>query len=153
MTGKGNDQCVVDMNARTCTCRKWELTGIPCKHAVAAMWDMAVNGVEVGIPESYVNPCYWLTTWKTMYSFKIGGVNGMTHWPISPSPLTILPPKHRVQAGRPKKSRRKTADELSKKMVVGGKLSKAGGVMTCGICRGVGHNRRGCKQKGKRGVM
>ncbi|GJS81480.1 hypothetical protein Tco_0748021 [Tanacetum coccineum] len=33
--------------------RKWEITGMPCKHAVACIWDMANNGLEPGIPESY----------------------------------------------------------------------------------------------------
>ena len=33
--GPHGDQCVVNMNLRTCSCKKWELTGMPCKHAVA----------------------------------------------------------------------------------------------------------------------
>nr|KAJ0214920.1 hypothetical protein LSAT_V11C300150270 [Lactuca sativa] len=37
--GVWNDQYVVNMNERYCTCRKWELTGIPYKH-VAVIWDM-----------------------------------------------------------------------------------------------------------------
>ncbi|GJT35535.1 heat stress transcription factor B-4-like protein [Tanacetum coccineum] len=37
------DQCVVDVVSMTCSCRKWELTGIPCKHVVAACWNMALN--------------------------------------------------------------------------------------------------------------
>ncbi|GKG13729.1 hypothetical protein Tco_0350689, partial [Tanacetum coccineum] len=28
--------------------RKWEITGMPCKHAVACIWDMANNGLEPG---------------------------------------------------------------------------------------------------------
>ncbi|GJR48025.1 hypothetical protein Tco_1316128 [Tanacetum coccineum] len=31
---------------------KWELTGIPCKHAVAAIYNMFENSVGVGIPEA-----------------------------------------------------------------------------------------------------
>ncbi|XP_022005880.1 uncharacterized protein LOC110904314 [Helianthus annuus] len=30
---------------------KWDLTGMPCKHAVAAIWDMSRNSIDVGIPE------------------------------------------------------------------------------------------------------
>ncbi|GJZ10958.1 mutator type transposase [Tanacetum coccineum] len=37
------DQCVVNMRTNECSHRKWELTGIPCKHAVAAIWDIAGN--------------------------------------------------------------------------------------------------------------
>nr|GFD20480.1 hypothetical protein [Tanacetum cinerariifolium] len=34
--GSLGDQCVVDVVSMTCSCRKWELTGIPCKHDVVA---------------------------------------------------------------------------------------------------------------------
>jgi len=34
VAGPWNDQHVVDITERTCTCRKWELTGIPCRHAL-----------------------------------------------------------------------------------------------------------------------
>ncbi|GJR96165.1 hypothetical protein Tco_0268339 [Tanacetum coccineum] len=32
---------------------KWELKGMPCKHAVASIWNMASNGLEADIPESW----------------------------------------------------------------------------------------------------
>ncbi|GJV15791.1 mutator type transposase [Tanacetum coccineum] len=56
--------------------RKWEFSGIPCKHAVAAIWNMASNGLETAIPEYYCNPCHWLSTSKEMYKFKINPING-----------------------------------------------------------------------------
>ncbi|GJW60631.1 heat stress transcription factor B-4-like protein [Tanacetum coccineum] len=34
--GSLGDECVVDLVTMTCSCRKWELTWIPCKHVVAA---------------------------------------------------------------------------------------------------------------------
>lgn len=43
------EQFVVDMIKLECSCRHWELTGIPCKHAVATMWNMALNGEKVSI--------------------------------------------------------------------------------------------------------
>ncbi|XP_035842718.1 uncharacterized protein LOC118489161 [Helianthus annuus] len=55
VTGGYADQCKVDVNERTCTCRKWQLTGMPCKHGVAAIWDMARNGMNVGVLESSVD--------------------------------------------------------------------------------------------------
>ncbi|GKB58976.1 mutator type transposase, partial [Tanacetum coccineum] len=32
VSGPWDDQVVVNVMARTCTCRRWELTSIPCKH-------------------------------------------------------------------------------------------------------------------------
>ncbi|PWA86426.1 transposase, mutator type [Artemisia annua] len=69
------NQCVVNMRLRTCTCRRWELTGVPCRHVVAAMYDMARNGMEVGIPEDLVHQAYWLSTWKETYKYKIEGLS------------------------------------------------------------------------------
>ncbi|GJU35581.1 mutator type transposase [Tanacetum coccineum] len=57
VSGPWNDQVVVNVVARTCTCRIWELTGIPCKHVVATNWVMSLNN-EAGIPEEWVHPCY-----------------------------------------------------------------------------------------------
>lgn len=33
-----NDKWVVNLLNKICSCRKWDLTGIPCKHAIAAIW-------------------------------------------------------------------------------------------------------------------
>lgn len=32
------DQLVVDLETRVCTCRRWQLTGIPCRHAIACIY-------------------------------------------------------------------------------------------------------------------
>ncbi|GKC28875.1 mutator type transposase [Tanacetum coccineum] len=69
--------------------RKWEITGMPCKHAVACIWDMANNGLEPGIPESWVHESYWLKTWEEMYRFKINPCNGPDMWPESDTPITL----------------------------------------------------------------
>jgi hypothetical protein len=32
--GGSGFKCVLNLEARTCTCRKWQVSGIPCKHAI-----------------------------------------------------------------------------------------------------------------------
>ncbi|GKD75180.1 mutator type transposase, partial [Tanacetum coccineum] len=123
-TGPHGTQYVCNMTQRTCLCKKWDLTRIPCKHAVACIWDMASNGQVPGIPESWVSECYWLSTWQEMYRFKV-------------NPCRL-----------PKK-RKKSAAELFDGMVKKGKLSRAGKSVTCTKCGQVGHNSRSCK--GQRG--
>ncbi|GJQ96243.1 heat stress transcription factor B-4-like protein [Tanacetum coccineum] len=54
VSGSLGDQCVVDVVSMTCSCRKWELTGIPCKHVVAACWNMALNDRAAPPPETWV---------------------------------------------------------------------------------------------------
>nr|GEZ55697.1 transposase, mutator type [Tanacetum cinerariifolium] len=50
---------------------KWELTGIPCKHDVAAIYNMSENSVGVCIPEQWVHAAYRLKTWAYVYSFMV----------------------------------------------------------------------------------
>nr|GEV59956.1 hypothetical protein [Tanacetum cinerariifolium] len=50
---------------------EWELTGIPWKHVVAAIYNMSENSVGVGIPEQWVHAAYRLETWAHVYSFKV----------------------------------------------------------------------------------
>ncbi|GJU42686.1 transposase, MuDR [Tanacetum coccineum] len=119
------------------------------KHAVACIWDMATNGQEPGIPESWVSECYWLSTWQEMYRFKINPYNGPDMWKKSPSPITLTPPDYHTLVGRPAKKRKKSAAELFDGMVKKGKLSRAGKSVTCTKCGQVGHNSRSCK--GQRG--
>ncbi|GJR49732.1 putative transposase, mutator type, MULE transposase domain protein [Tanacetum coccineum] len=91
------DQCVMDVVSMTCSCRKYELTRIPYKHVVAACWNMALNDRAAPPLETWVNPCYWLSTWKETYSHKIQPICGTKYWEKSTCPTTLLPPKHHVQ--------------------------------------------------------
>lgn len=144
VSGPWQDQCVVNVNQRTCSCKKWEITGMPCKHAVSAIWDMRRNNGAIGIPETFVHECYWLSTWRNMYSFKVDPINGRRLWIKSPCPTTLLPPKHRVPIGRPKKKRRKSATE-KEDMIKGNTVSRAQKTVTCTKCNNKGHNARTCK--------
>ncbi|CAI9286008.1 unnamed protein product [Lactuca saligna] len=144
VSGPWMDQCAVDVVQQTCSCRKWELTGMPCKHAVATIWEMRKNSKDVGIPETWVHEVYWLKTWKQMYSFKIELINGRSMWEKSVWPTTLVPPKHRVTIGRPKKKRRKSAYEIDD-MVKGNSASRILQSVTCSKCNNIGHNARSCK--------
>ncbi|GJX46036.1 uncharacterized protein Tco_0271226 [Tanacetum coccineum] len=144
-TGPYGDKCVVNIRLRSCACRKWEITGMPCKHAVASIWNMANNGLEPGIPESWVHESYWLKTWVDMYRFKVNPCNGPELWPESDTPITLTAPNYKPPIGRPKKKRRKSAAEIYDNLVKRGKLSRAGGTVTCLKCGQQGHNQRSCK--------
>ena len=143
--GPKGDQCVVNLTNRTCSCRKWEVSGIPCRHAVACIYDMADHGMDVGLPEDWVHSSYRLETWEKQYSFKINPVVGRHLWVKNDWPTRLLPPKVHVQIGRPPKKRKKSVGEVES-MVQSGKMSRVGKQVTCKNCNGKGHNKRGCKQ-------
>ncbi|XP_019198890.1 PREDICTED: uncharacterized protein LOC109192644 [Ipomoea nil] len=81
------DQQEVDLENKKCSCRKWDLTGLPCKHAVCAIWKKNGNGAVY----DFVHPCYSKETYLKIYKASINPMAGPDEWPISAqSPL--LPP-------------------------------------------------------------
>ncbi|XP_076919680.1 putative protein FAR1-RELATED SEQUENCE 10 [Bidens hawaiensis] len=131
VSGRPCKQRVVDLVKRTCTCRRWELTGS--------------NGGRVGAVESWVNPVHRMDTWRQVYSFKINPINGRPLWPRSQMHTALTPPKHNKKVGRPKKARKRSAFELED-LTQGGKLSKKETKGACSKCGNTGHNIRTCKQ-------
>ncbi|XP_075504014.1 uncharacterized protein LOC142541355 [Primulina tabacum] len=76
------DQHSVDLLTRSCSCRKYDLTGIPCKHAVCAIW------CKKDDPEAYVHPYYLVETYRRCYATRIMPVDGSNLWP----PCDLVPP-------------------------------------------------------------
>ncbi|PWA37957.1 transposase, mutator type [Artemisia annua] len=66
------DHCVVNMDRKECGCRKWELTGIPCKHAVAALNYTNEDGRGVGIPEEWVHARIVLQMLDVILKLRLG---------------------------------------------------------------------------------
>nr|XP_043633287.1 uncharacterized protein LOC122604459 [Erigeron canadensis] len=146
LKGPWQDQAVVNTTTKECSCRKWELTGLPCKHVVAAIWNMKDNDRKPGEAEDWVHTAYRLETWKEVYGHKINPVTGASTWPRSACPYKLLPPHHHTQVGRPSKKRKRAADEKVKdSSVTGGKMSRVGKTVTCSKCKQQGHNQRKCK--------
>ncbi|XP_048436828.1 uncharacterized protein LOC103957779 isoform X1 [Pyrus x bretschneideri] len=54
-------QFVVDLAKHTCTCRRWNLTGIPCGHAIASICRRNED------PVTYIHSCYKKASWKWAY--------------------------------------------------------------------------------------
>ncbi|XP_076959322.1 uncharacterized protein LOC143635351 [Bidens hawaiensis] len=121
-SGPSLNQCVVDIDQKNYSCRKWELTGIPCKHAVAVNWNMVKNNIDVGSPESWVSEVYLLETWKKVYENTIDPINGWEMWTPFECPTTLVPPKHNKQIGRPKKQRKISEEEMQ--LVNKGKMTR-----------------------------
>ncbi|XP_021750658.1 uncharacterized protein LOC110716347 [Chenopodium quinoa] len=131
------DTMSVDLEKRTCTCRKWDMCGIPCCHAVAAIFFCHKKA------EDYVDECYKKEMYLKAYENSIPPIEGERHWPQSE--LSMDPPPIKVGPGRPRKNRRKDPFEDPKKP---GKLTKHGMEMTCSVCQQKGHNKRRCPIRG-----
>ena len=123
---------------KTCDCRRWNLTGIPCSYAISCLRHERIT-LESVVPECYssnsylsayghnVWPCKDKSTWQ-----KVGG-------------NVILPPVYVKKVGRPPKSRKKQPYEVQGSH--GPRLTKHGIQMTCRYCGDKGHNRATCSMR------
>ncbi|KAM1091099.1 hypothetical protein PS2_018270 [Malus domestica] len=96
----------VDLAARTCSCRRWDLCGIPCPHDIACILR---KGQDVAL---YVDDCYKKATYLKAYAPVISPLPGQDQWDKPSNETTkIDPPIYKKQTGRPKKKRAKDPSE------------------------------------------
>lgn len=67
-------QYTVDLEKFTCTYRMWGLSGIPCKHAMSAIFN------QKELPENYALSCYSVHSYKQVYTAAIMGISGEQLW-------------------------------------------------------------------------
>ena len=130
-------QFVVDLRARTCACRYWDVTGIPCPHAVSCIhsenWD----------PAYFVSPWFKREKYIDAYSRSISPMDSKILWRYNECDY-LFPPLVRRQPGRPKKNRIIDNSEIDPTRP---SSSRRGVRMTCSICGQTGHNRKSCTQR------
>ncbi|CAL1387920.1 unnamed protein product [Linum trigynum] len=137
----GENGYIVDLNDMSCTCGYWQLSGLPCCHAVSAISHMRK---EV---DDYVHPCYKAHHVEGGYRVGIACLDGRQACPNAIG-LAVHPPKQRAMPGRPKKKRRRAAHELEtrpQRNGVGEEVTRRGSIIYCKKCGVEGHNSRGCK--------
>ena len=128
----------VNLNDRTCSCRFWQLSDLPCPHAISCIYFCSKQLDE------FIAPCYYVSEYKKTYEHCMQPVEGRTSWPISDRERP-LPPKYVKMPGRPKKERKREVGE--KKKPAKGKMSKKGTIIRCRKCKGIGHNRSTCEKR------
>ena len=124
---------VVDLTKKECSCRIWDLTGIPCKHGVAAIYKNLEH------PEDYLHYCYLKEAYLDVYSEIIHLMPSQDEW-IKSGHLPPQPPHFLRPPERLKKLRRRDSDEPRNPY----KISRMNRQIKCGKCNKVGHNSRSC---------
>ncbi|EOA26633.1 hypothetical protein CARUB_v10022697mg [Capsella rubella] len=127
---------IVDIRCRSCLCRGWELYGLPCSHAVAALLFCRQNVWR--FTESYftvanyrrtyaetIHPILDKAMWKTTEPDRESGGDG--------EEIVIRPPRVLRQQPRPRKRRSQGEDRGRQKRVV-----------RCSRCNQAGHFRTTC---------
>ncbi|XP_019092141.1 PREDICTED: uncharacterized protein LOC104747971 [Camelina sativa] len=126
---------IVDIQTRVCSCNRWQLYGLPCAHAAAALISCGQN------PRQFAEPCFTVGSYQQTYSQIISETPDINLWkkkqqePGKCLPL-ILPPKTRRPPGRPKK-----------KVVRAENLKRPKRIVQCGRCHLLGHSQNKCTQQ------
>ena len=122
------------MVKKTCSCRSWDLNGIPCKHAITAIY------TNIETPEDYTHLCYFKETYIEIYKEVLSPMPGQSEWAETGQPASLVPNIYKPP-GRPPKQRKRASDE-PRNLYKASRLNKP---VRCGKCKKKGHNSRGCK--------
>jgi hypothetical protein len=128
----------VNLEDRTCLCRLWQLSGLPCPHTICSIYYAG------RCLEDFVAKCYFIEEYNKTYAHCLQPVEGMAFWPVSDR-AKPLPPKYVRMPERPKTERKRQDGE--KKKPTQGRLSKKGVVIRCNVCKETGHNKTTCSRR------
>ncbi|KAL4592185.1 hypothetical protein LXL04_005172 [Taraxacum kok-saghyz] len=129
----------VNLVEQSCSCRLWELSGIPCVHAQVAI--LYTNQDPVQFISSWFSKGIYMAT----YQSNILPVNGTNLWEETEHPKP-LPPLARRMPGRPSVKRKRHVSENQDKYSQVSSKGR-GRTVTCNNCLQKGHNRASCKNE------
>ncbi|KAH6798618.1 MuDR family transposase [Perilla frutescens var. frutescens] len=125
---------IVDVRSRCCSCRGWEVYGLPCSHAVAALLSCRQN------VHRFSESCFTVASFRKAYSQTIHPIPDRTLWhEISgdqqqgEEDMVVNPPKSLRPPAQSRKRRAPT-----------GERSRARRVVHCSRCYQTGHFRTTC---------
>jgi hypothetical protein len=120
---------IVDMRARSCTCRAFDLDQLPCEHAFAAGRSMKLRNLD-----EYCSPLYTVERVLHAYAEPIFPVGEKCDWdvPEEVKNRVVKAPETRIPAGRPRRRRIPSVGERVRSS-------------TCTRCGVSGHNRQTCR--------
>ncbi|KAK1560485.1 hypothetical protein Q3G72_027140 [Acer saccharum] len=134
-----NKAYTTNLNDKTCECGQWQVSGVPCSHALAGIiHHFGVNGNQSSL-EEFIDPALSKAAYLRTYNYMIHPILDLCVWgdhvgaPIQPPPLRRKP-------GRPKLLRKRESTEKPK--------AARSGCVVYGKCKLPRHNSRACKTEG-----
>jgi len=77
---------VVNLDLKRCGCNMWEITGIPCQHAICCILKRRLR------VEDFVDPFYHKSTYMKAYELSVEPMPRQDHWEKTEQPA-LDPPK------------------------------------------------------------
>ncbi|GJS60389.1 inorganic pyrophosphatase 2-like protein [Tanacetum coccineum] len=103
----GSQAYRIDEQHRTCSCRMWQQSGLPCSHAIAVIFKLNRRADE------YVPNCFRKQMFYDAYHQYLTPIGGMSFWPDCSEMSKVLPLKPKKMSGRSKKKRIRAAHETN----------------------------------------
>ncbi|KAI9194571.1 hypothetical protein LWI28_007206 [Acer negundo] len=128
---------MMNLKGKNCICRKWNLTGIPCQHAIAAIYS------EYEDPMKYVDICYHEESQMKCYGDVMYGIKMEKYWTKIGRP-PLVPPMIVKQPSCPKKLRIREIGEIPPSERKFKQVHKS---YTCSACKQEGHNYKSCSKR------
>jgi hypothetical protein len=126
------------METRTCGCGRWQLNGIPCPYVVFAIYR------NRHYLEDYISKLYLMKMYRLSYAPSINPMSAPNEWLVDHDGNPIEPSIPKKQRRRPRKIRKRGADEIE--LVESVWVTRKGYDVCCGNCGKKGHNARSCQQ-------
>nr|XP_040251378.1 uncharacterized protein LOC120968558 [Aegilops tauschii subsp. strangulata] len=126
------NQYYVNLATNSCDCRRWDMTGVTCSHAIAAMSKIHMH------PEDYVHEFFKKPLYIEAYKDIVYPVPGPGFWPDTHT-QDIEPPVFKGKAGKKQTARRKGQFEVRAP-----KDTSRMGTITCNNCGLQGHRYTYC---------
>lgn len=125
----------VNLASHRCTCREWQISGIPCRHAASAVTHKRGN------LEEYCDDSFSKATYLRAYGGMIHPIPDQRLWEFVGGDIVQPPPLKRL-SGRPRKNRRREAGEAE----AGTSNVRRANTLKCSTCKEFGHNKRTCQR-------
>ena len=128
-----------NMETRTCNCNRWQVSGIPCRHA----WLVINNNREDA--ESYVSANHTTAAYRLAYDFNLHAIPDHRFWPNDLTEDVCSPPEVKKQRGRPCVTRHKHPSEGNQTHRRARTTERIRRPPKCSKCGETGHNARSLK--------
>lgn len=146
---QGTRSVTVDLENKNCDCRWFDLTGISCQHAIAAIYSRREH------PYDYVSDYYKREKYLASYSYPLEDMKGEKFWDFHGDEEVLPPPIPKKLRGRPKKQRRRehweggtrSQSHPSQRVMLQRFSNKR--IMHCSHCRKTGHGVSKCPTRGQ----